>query len=221
MNNLDKKTMAAMIDHTILKAVATTSEIIQYCNDAKEYGFASVCINPCHVGLAAGELKSTNVKVCTVIGFPLGANTSEIKALEAKKAVEDGAGEVDMVINVGALKEGNRQYVENEIRAVVKASKGALVKVIIETCYLTDEEKEAACTLAINAGADFVKTSTGFGTGGAVAPDIALMRKTVKENKGVKASGGIRSLESACSMLEAGANRLGTSSGIAILKEMC
>jgi deoxyribose-phosphate aldolase len=217
---ISKKELSSMIDHTILKAVATEDMVRQLCSEARENSFASVCVNPCFVRLAASELKGSDVKVCTVIGFPLGANTTALKAFEAENAVEEGADEIDMVINIGAMKEGRHQYVEDEIRKVVAASKGALVKVIIETCYLTDDEKKAACQAAANAGADFVKTSTGFGTGGATAADVALMRSVVGENMGVKASGGIRTLKDALEMIEAGANRLGVSASLAILEEI-
>ena len=220
MSVIDKKTMAAMIDHTILKASATRELVIELCSQAKEYNFASVCVSPCFVKLASQELKDSEVKICTVIGFPLGVNSTHVKAFEAKKAVEDGAQEVDMVIHVGALKEGDQAYVLNDIAEVVKASGGALVKVIIETCYLTDDEKVTACEIAKKAGANFVKTSTGFGTGGATATDIALMRKTVGNELGVKASGGVRSLQEALAVIEAGASRIGTSSGMSIIKEM-
>lgn len=220
MVTIDKKTLAAMIDHTVLKPGATNEQVVQLCRQAMEYHFASVCVNPCFVKLAAGELKGSDVKTCTVIGFPLGASTTGIKAFEAKKAVEEGAQEVDMVINIGALKEGNLEYIENDIAQVVKASEGALVKVIIETCFLTDEEKVTACKLAKKAGANFVKTSTGFGIGGATAADVALMRKTVGETMGVKASGGIKNLQEAITMVEAGASRIGTSSGTAIVGEI-
>ncbi len=220
MAEITKKTMASMIDHTILKASATEEMIEALCQEAIKYNFASVCINPVFVKFAAKKLSHSNVKVCTVIGFPLGANSPETKAFEATKAVEDGAHEIDMVINVGMLKSGNLKYVEDEISRVVKASKGALVKVIIETCFLTDEEKVTACKLAKNSGANFVKTSTGFGTGGATAADVALMRKTVGASMGVKASGGIRSLSETLAVIEAGANRIGTSSGVSIIDEM-
>lgn len=219
MSYPDMKKIAAMIDHTLLKATATAEQIREYCREAKEKHFASVCVNPCHVKLASEELKGSGVRVCTVVGFPLGANTTDVKAYEAGKAVKEGANEVDMVINIGALKEGNAIYVEDEIIKVVSASKGADVKVIIETCYLTDEEKVLACEAAKMAGADFVKTSTGFGTGGATVEDVELMRKTVGQYMGVKASGGIKSLNDAISMIEAGASRIGTSSGKAIIEE--
>lgn len=212
--------VARMIDHTLLKAVATREEIVQLVSEAKQYLFASVCVNPSWVKTAAELLQDTpEVKVCTVIGFPLGATTPEAKAFETKNAIENGANEVDMVINIGALKDKQDDLVEKDIRAVVEAAKGkALTKVIIETCLLTKEEKVRACELAIKAGADFVKTSTGFSTGGATVADIQLMRKTVGPDRGVKASGGVRSREDALAMIEAGATRIGASSGIAIVK---
>ena len=207
----------AQIDHTILKAEATESEIIKLCKEAIHYDFASVCVNPSMVPVAAKELKGTHVKVCTVIGFPLGATTTEVKVFETKDVIEKGATEVDMVINVGKLKERDLEYVKNDIKAVVEAAKGkALTKVIIETCLLTDEEKVIACQLSKEAGADFVKTSTGFSTGGATAADIKLMRETVGPDMGVKASGGVRSREDALAMIENGATRIGASASIAI-----
>lgn len=211
--------LARMIDHTLLKANATEEEIITLANEAKEYNFASVCVNPTWVHKAAGILNGTEVKVCTVIGFPLGATTSDVKAFETKNAIENGATEVDMVINIGALKDKDFDLVEKDIRAVVEAAKGqALTKVIIETSLLTDEEKVRACELAVKAGTDFVKTSTGFSTGGATIADIALMRKTVGPDIGVKASGGVRDRETALAMVEAGATRIGASAGISIVK---
>lgn len=211
--------IAGMIDHTILKPEATEAQVAKLCEEAKEYEFASVCVNPGMVKLAAKCLKDSKVDVCTVIGFPLGANTSEVKAFETEDAIKNGATEVDMVINVGKLKEGNLEYVKNDIKAVVDAAKGkALTKVIIETCLLTDEEKVAACKLAKEAGADFVKTSTGFSTGGATAADIKLMRETVGPDMGVKASGGVRTKEDALTMIENGATRIGASASIAICK---
>ena len=212
--------IAPLIDHTLLKADARREDIIKLAEEAKEYGFASVCVNPGFVSTAYEVLKDTpQVKVCTVIGFPLGASTSEVKAYETKDAIANGATEVDMVINISALKDGNDDYVAADIKAVVDAAKGkALTKVIIETCLLTDEEKVRACKLAVQAGADFVKTSTGFSTGGATKEDIALMRKTVGPDVGVKASGGVRSAEDALVMVEAGASRIGTSGGVAIAK---
>lgn len=208
---------AAMIDHTLLKAEATQKQVEQICAEAKQYGFASVCVNPTWVKFCSQQLAGTEVKVCTVIGFPLGANTSAVKAFETKDAIANGAGEIDMVINIGALKEGNFDLVRNDIKAVVDAANGTLVKVIIEACLLTNEEKVKACELSVEAGADFVKTSTGFSTGGATAEDIALMRKTVGPDLGVKASGGVRSLEDMQTMVANGATRIGASSGVAIM----
>ncbi|WP_053365366.1 deoxyribose-phosphate aldolase [Bacillus sp. FJAT-27245] len=212
--------IAGMIDHTLLKANATKAEITKLAEEAREYKFASVCVNPTWVKTAAELLAETpEVKVCTVIGFPLGANTPETKAFETKNAIENGATEVDMVINIGALKDGDHELVERDIRAVVEAAKGkALTKVIIETALLTDEEKERACELAVKAGADFVKTSTGFSTGGATEADIRLMRAAVGPELGVKASGGVRSREDALKLIDAGATRIGASSGVAIVK---
>ncbi|MFC7678444.1 deoxyribose-phosphate aldolase [Paenibacillus sp. GCM10028914] len=211
--------MAKMIDHTILKADAVKQEITKLIEEAKKYEFASVCINPTWVSYAAEQLAGTPVKVCTVIGFPLGATTSAVKAFETKDAIANGATEVDMVINIGALKDNNDELVFNDIKAVVDAAAGkALVKVIIETCLLSDEEKVRACELSVKAGADFVKTSTGFSTGGATPADVALMRKTVGDKTGVKASGGVRSLEDMNAMVEAGANRIGASSGVKIME---
>lgn len=204
------------IDHTLLKPDATPEQIRRLCTEADENGFASVCVNPAYVPLAAELLKDSAVNVCTVIGFPLGMNATAIKAAEALKAVQDGADELDMVIQVGQLKSGNLAYVEDDIRAVVEAGGGRLVKVIIETALLTDEEKVTACQLAQRAGADFVKTCTGFSGGAASVHDIALMRKTVGPNMGVKASGGVRDYASAVALIEAGATRIGTSSGVAI-----
>lgn len=213
------KEIAKMIDHTLLKAEATKDQIEQLCAEAKEYQFASVCVNPTWVAYASELLKGTGVDVCTVIGFPLGANTPETKAFETTNAIENGATEVDMVINIGALKNGDDSLVERDIQAVVNAATGkALTKVIIETSLLTEEEKVRACKLAVSAGTDFVKTSTGFSTGGATVDDIALMRKTVGPTIGVKASGGVRSAEDAKNMIDAGATRIGASSGIAIVK---
>ncbi|AGK54974.1 deoxyribose-phosphate aldolase [Bacillus sp. 1NLA3E] len=210
--------VAAMIDHTLLKADAKKEQIELLCKEAKEYKFASVCVNPTWVRYASEQLKDSSVKVCTVIGFPLGASTTETKAFETKNAIENGAEEVDMVINISALKDGNDDLVENDIRAVVSAAKGkALTKVIIETSLLTDDEKVRACQIAVKAGTDFVKTSTGFSTGGASVEDIALMRKTVGPEIGVKASGGVRNTSDAQSMIAAGATRIGASSGVAIV----
>lgn len=215
---LTKKSLAKYIDHTLLKPQATSAQIVKLCEEAKENGFASVCVNSCYAALAAKELEGTDVEVCCVIGFPLGACTSDAKAFEADNAVANGAQEIDMVINVGAAKEGNWAYVEDDIAHVVGAIDGrAKLKVIIETCLLTDEEKVRACECAVKAGADFVKTSTGFSTGGATAADVALMRKTVGPDIGVKAAGGVRTYEDAVAMIEAGATRLGASAGIAII----
>ncbi|HFI0700609.1 deoxyribose-phosphate aldolase [Streptococcus suis] len=206
------------IDHTILKPETSKEQVGQILAEAKEYDFASVCVNPTWVAYAAQELKDSDVKVCTVIGFPLGANTPALKAFETKDAIENGADEIDMVINIGALKSKNYDLVLEDIKAVVTASGDKLVKVIIETCLLTDEEKVKACELSKEAGADFVKTSTGFSTGGATVEDVALMRKTVGPDMGVKASGGARSYEDAIAFIEAGATRIGASSGVAIMK---
>ncbi|CAM3084676.1 MULTISPECIES: deoxyribose-phosphate aldolase [Paenibacillus] len=211
--------LAKMIDHTLLRADATQSEMAKLTEEAKQYQFASVCVNPGWVAYAAEQLQGTGVDICTVIGFPLGASTSETKAFETKDAIAKGATEVDMVINISALKDGKDDVVEQDIRAVVEAAAGkALVKVIIETCLLTDEEKVRACQAAVKAGADFVKTSTGFSTGGATPEDIALMRRTVGPDVGVKASGGVRSLEDMQKMIDAGATRIGASSGVKIMQ---
>lgn len=206
-----------IIDHTILKPDATKEEVQRVCAEAKQYRFASVCVNSCYTRLVHEALTGTEVKTCTVVGFPLGATS--VKPLEASRAVWDGADEIDMVINLGALKQKEYQAVRLDIESVVEASEHALVKVIIETCLLTDDEKKRACELAVLAGADFVKTSTGFSTGGAATADIALMRKTVGADIGVKASGGIRTLEDVLKMTEAGANRIGTSSGVQIIAQ--
>lgn len=205
------------IDHTLLKPESTQEQIAKLVSEAKEYDFASVCVNPTWVSYCANELSGTDVKVCTVIGFPLGATTSATKAFEAKEAIENGASEVDMVINIGLLKSGQYQSVEDDIRAVVEASGDKLVKVIIEACLLTDEEKVKACELSVSAGADFVKTSTGFSIHGATVEDVALMRKTVGDKVGVKAAGGARSLADAEAFIAAGATRIGTSAGVAIV----
>lgn len=208
-----------LIDHTALKPNTNKESILKLITEAKTYDFASVCVNPCWVALAHQELKDTDVKVCTVIGFPLGANTTEVKVFETKDAIEKGAQEIDMVINIAMLKDKEYDYVENEIHQIVEAAKDkAIVKVIIETCLLTDEEKIKACELSQKAGADFVKTSTGFSTGGATIHDIALMRKTVGAEMGVKASGGVHTHEEALAMVEAGATRIGASAGVKLLK---
>ncbi|HHU91984.1 MAG TPA: deoxyribose-phosphate aldolase [Halanaerobiaceae bacterium] len=215
--------MSKMIDHTLLKPTARVEDIRDLCQEAYDYEFASVCVNPIFVPMAAKLLANTSVKVTTVIGFPLGANTTEVKAFETRNAVKNGAQEIDMVMNIGAFKSGAYELVANDIKAVVDATKTTgissdiIVKVILETCYLNEEEIVQACLLAKNAGADFVKTSTGFGPAGAIIEDVSLMRKTVGRDIGVKASGGIRNYQDALDMLNAGANRIGTSSGVAIV----
>lgn len=216
-----KPEVAHFIDHTLLKPDATPQEITQLCHEALLYNFASVCVNPTHVKLAAQLLQGSEVKVCTVVGFPLGATPTEVKVFETQQALQDGAQEIDMVINIGALKGGDEALVERDITAVVRVSHqgGALCKVIIETALLSDAEKITACQLAKQAGADFVKTSTGFSKAGATIQDVALMRRTVGPGVGVKASGGIRTLAEAQNMVAAGATRLGVSAGVKIVKE--
>lgn len=217
IGEVQSNNLASMIDHTLLKPDATADQIKKLCEEAKQYKFASVCVNSSYVPLAYEMLRGSGVAVCTVIGFPLGAATTKSKVQETKESIENGATEVDMVVNIGALKSGDIVQVKRDIESVVIAAKGrAKTKVIIETCLLTDEEKVKACAIAKAAGADFVKTSTGFSTGGATVEDIELMRKTVGPEMGVKASGGVRGYETAMAMVKAGANRLGTSSGIAI-----
>lgn len=206
------------IDHTLLKPESRQDQIDKLIREAKTYNFASVCINPTWVSYAAKALEGTDIKVCTVIGFPLGATTSAVKAFETKDAISHGADEVDMVINIGQAKSGHFAFVEEDIRAVVEASGDKLVKVIIETCLLTDKEKIKACQAAVAAGADFVKTSTGFSTAGARLDDVRLMRQTVGPDVGVKAAGGTRSLEDAQAFIEAGATRIGTSAGVTIME---
>lgn len=212
--------IAKMIDHTLLKPEATKEQIERLVEEAKKYRFASVCIQPTWVKVVKEMLREDNiVQICTVIGFPLGANVTAVKVFETLKAIEDGATEVDMVINIGALKSGDLELVESDIHAVVMAAKDkALTKVIIETSLLSEEEKRLVCELAVRAGADFVKTSTGFSTGGATIEDVKLMRAVVGDRAGVKASGGIRDLKAAQAMIEAGATRLGTSAGVAIME---
>ena len=212
---MEKTQIAGMIDHTLLKADATLDDITKLCQEADEYGFATVCVNPWYVGTCFDLLK--NAKICTVIGFPLGANDTDVKVLETKRAISDGANEVDMVINIGALKSGNEEFVLSDIKAVVEAAGESTVKVIIETCLLTKEEKIKACQLSVEAGAAFVKTSTGFSTGGATVEDVKLMKETVGDAALVKASGGVRDTATALKMIEAGASRIGTSSGIKIV----
>lgn len=207
-----------LIDHTILKPEASIDDVRKLCIEAKEYNFYSVCVNSAYVNVAYNFLLHSNVKVCSVVGFPLGAMIKEAKAYEAKFAVDSGAEEIDMVINIGLLKSGKIDLFERDIKKVREACKASVLKVIIETCLLDDKEKILACKIAKEYGADFVKTSTGFSTGGATEHDVELMRKTVGDKIGVKASGGIKTYEDAIKMINAGANRLGTSSGIAIMK---
>nr|WP_307992705.1 deoxyribose-phosphate aldolase [uncultured Niameybacter sp.] len=210
--------LAGYIDHTILKPEATKQDVLKLCTEAKQYGFASVCVNAYYTKLVADALKDSDVKTCVVVGFPLGATFTEIKARETELAIQNGADEVDMVINIGALKDKEYAVVEQDIKAVVDAAKGkAIVKVIIETCLLTEEEKVKACELSVKAGAEFVKTSTGFSTGGATVEDVALMKKTVGNQALVKASGGVRDFKGAKAMIDAGADRIGASSGIKIV----
>lgn len=207
------------IDHTLLKAFATKAEIKKLCEEAISYDFKSVCVNPCYVKYAHELLANSDVLVCTVIGFPLGANTTATKVFETKDAILNGASEVDMVINVGALKSGDYDLVYNDILSVVQASEGKTVKVILETCYLTDEEIVLVSKMCVKAKADFVKTSTGFGTGGATEKHVKLMRETVGPDFGVKASGGIRTKEDMENMIKAGANRIGCSAGVKIMED--
>jgi len=213
-----KQEVAKIIDHTLLRPDATPEEVVRLCREARDYDFAAVCVNPCYVSLCKGLLKGSPVKVCTVVGFPLGACLPKTKAFEAEEAVQEGAQEIDMVLNIGMLKTGDYDYVVGDIKGVVEAvGDGIIVKVILETCLLSDEEKVKACLLAQEAGAHFVKTSTGFGRSGATAEDVALMRNTVGERMGVKAAGGIRDFQTALKMVKAGADRIGTSSGVRIV----
>ncbi|HLF01077.1 MAG TPA: deoxyribose-phosphate aldolase [Anaerolineales bacterium] len=213
--------ISALIDHTLLKPEATPDQIAQLCYEARKHSFASVCVNPTHVRLCAQLLRGSPVKVCTVVGFPLGATPPEVKAFETQQAIDEGAGEIDMVINIGAIKSKDYEHAARDVRSVVRAAhaKGAIVKVIIEAALLNQEEKIAACLISKEAGADFVKTSTGFGPGGATAADVALMRKIVGHGLGVKAAGGIRNLADAQKMIEAGATRIGASAGVKIVAE--
>lgn len=213
-----RQNMARFIDHTLLKPDATREQITQLCNEALDFKFASVCVNPCWVKTCAEMIRGSEVLVCSVIGFPLGANTQCLKAEETRRAVADGAHEIDMVINIGMLKSGDFEFVCNDICRVVQAAQPAYVKVIIEACLLTDEEKVQACVLAKEAGAHFVKTSTGFSKGGATAADVALMRRVVGEDMGVKAAGGIRDFDKAALMVAAGASRIGASASVGIVK---
>jgi len=212
--------LAGYIDHTLLKQDATIAQIEKLCEEAAKCQFASVCVNATYAALCAKLLKDTGVKVCCVVGFPLGATLSSVKAFETEQVIADGASEVDMVLNVGALKSGNFTLVKNDVTAVVRAAhaKNALVKVIIETCLLTDDEKVKACQICQSAGADFVKTSTGFSTAGATVEDVALMRKTVGPDMGVKAAGGVRTRDDVLAMIKAGATRIGTSGGVKIME---
>ncbi|MEN6421196.1 MAG: deoxyribose-phosphate aldolase [Smithella sp.] len=212
--------LSEYIDHTLLRPEARPDQIVRLCREAREYSFKSVCVNPCHTALVKKELAGSPVLTCVVIGFPLGAAATSVKVFEARTAIEDGADEIDMVINIGSLKDNNLAFVEADIRAVVEVSRGkVLVKVIIECCLLTDAEKIAACECIVRTGADYVKTSTGFSTGGATVADVALLRKTVGDKAGVKASGGIRDYATAKAMIEAGASRIGASAGIEIMKQ--
>jgi deoxyribose-phosphate aldolase len=219
---MNRKEVARLIDHTLLKPQATPAQVEQLCDEARRYGFASVCINPVYVRLAAEKLKGSDVAVCTVVGFPLGATTTSIKVREADQAMVDGATEIDMVIHIGALKAGDHQAVREDIAAVSAAchAGGALLKVIIETVLLSDEEKVIACRLAQAAEADFVKTSTGFAGGGATVEDVRLMRQTVGPRMGIKAAGGVRSYADAMAMVEAGATRVGASAGVQIVEQV-
>jgi deoxyribose-phosphate aldolase len=219
---MNREEIARLIDHTLLKPEATSAQVEQLCDEARSYGFASVCINPVYVKLAAERLKGSGVAVCTVIGFPLGANSTAVKVCEARQAMDDGATEIDMVIHIGALKAGDHEAVQKDIAAVAAACHegGALLKVIIEAVLLSTEEKVVACQLAKAAGADFVKTSTGFAGGGATIEDVRLMRQTVGPQMGVKAAGGIHSYADALAMVEAGASRIGASAGVQIVKQV-
>lgn len=208
-----------MIDHTVLKADTPLETVKRICDEAMEYGFASVCINPCHVAYCADYLKDSDVNVCTVIGFPLGANTSAVKAFETKDAIANGADEIDMVMNIGALKDKNYDLVRDDVKAVVEAANGTLVKVILETCLLTEDEIKKACELCVEAKADYVKTSTGFSTRGATIEDVRIMKEAVHGKAKVKAAGGVRTPEDMVKIVAAGANRIGTSAGCSLVKK--
>lgn len=208
-----------MIDHTVLKADTPLETIKRICDEAMEYGFASVCINPCHVAYCADYLKDSDVNVCTVIGFPLGANTSAVKAFETKDAIANGADEIDMVMNIGALKDKNYALVRDDVKAVVEAANGTLVKVILETCLLTEDEIKKACELCVEAKADYVKTSTGFSTRGATIEDVRIMKEAVHGKAKVKAAGGVRTPEDMVKIVAAGADRIGTSAGCSLVKK--
>ncbi len=205
------------IDHTLLKASATKDQILKLCEEAKEYNFYAVCVNGCNVSISKNELKNSNVKIAAVVGFPLGANTTKSKVFEAKDCIENGATEIDMVINIGKLLDGDLEYVENEIRCIKEAIKDNVLKVILENCYLTKNQIKKACELALNAGADFVKTSTGFGISGSNIKDVLVMKNTVKDRIAIKAAGGIRDIITAEQYIEIGVNRLGTSSGVSLV----
>lgn len=208
-----------MIDHTVLKADTPLETVKRICDEAMEYGFASVCINPCHVAYCADYLKDSDVNVCTVIGFPLGANTSAVKAFETKDAIANGADEIDMVMNIGALKDKNYDLVRDDVKAVVEAANGTLVKVILETCLLTEDEIKKACELCVEAKADYVKTSTGFSTRGATIEDVKIMKEAVHGKAKVKAAGGVRTPEDMVKIVAAGADRIGTSAGCSLVKK--
>ena len=208
-----------MIDHTVLKADTPLETVKRICDEAMEYGFASVCINPCHVAYCADYLKDSDVNVCTVIGFPLGANTSAVKAFETKDAIANGADEIDMVMNIGALKDKNYDLVRDDVKAVVEAANGTLVKVILETCLLTEDEIKKACELCVEAKADYVKTSTGFSTRGATIEDVRIMKEAVHGKAKVKAAGGVRTPEDVVKIVAAGADRIGTSAGCSLVKK--
>ena len=208
-----------MIDHTVLKADTPLETVKRICDEAMEYGFASVCINPCHVAYCADYLKDSDVNVCTVIGFPLGANTSAVKAFETKDAIANGVDEIDMVMNIGALKDKNYDLVRDDVKAVVEAANGTLVKVILETCLLTEDEIKKACELCVEAKADYVKTSTGFSTRGATIEDVRIMKEAVHGKAKVKAAGGVRTPEDMVKIVAAGADRIGTSAGCTIVKK--
>lgn len=208
-----------MIDHTVLKADTPLETVKRICDEAMEYGFASVCINPCHVAYCADYLKDSDVNVCTVIGFPLGANTSAVKAFETKDAIANGADEIDMVMNIGALKDKNYNLVRDDVKAVVEAANGTLVKVILETCLLTEDEIKKACELCVEAKADYVKTSTGFSTRGATIEDVQIMKAAVQGKAKVKAAGGVRTHEDMVKIVEAGADRIGTSAGCSLVEK--
>jgi deoxyribose-phosphate aldolase len=217
---ITKAQLAGMIDHSLLRPQSTRDELKKLCAEAVQFEFKAVCINPVHVGDAASFLKGSGVLICSVVGFPFGTHPARVKAAETKEVIKLGAREVDMVIRMGALKEGRNHEVVEDIRAVVEAASGFPVKVILETCYLTEEEKIRGCKLAVEAGASFVKTSTGFGAAGATVEDVKFMRKIVGEHRGVKAAGGIKTFADALKMIEAGANRLGTSGSVAIIREL-